>query len=107
MTGDNGVVVGLKLYKAAPPFGFTSESGPHARLIQLLPSSTVAEGISENTGPGSAFDSFVPGATPQPAAAPASGGTREPLQDSNVKDGEALLLCAPGYSVLPLSRNEY
>src|SRR5215470_7740502 len=89
----NDAACGVKLYKLAPPFGFTSDSGPHWRLIQLLPSSTVAEGISENTGPGNAFDSFVPGATPQPAAGPASGGTREPLHDRVVNDGEAPELC--------------
>src|SRR6201987_4512081 len=65
--------------------GLVSDSGPQLTLIQLLPSSTVADGVKLKTGFG-VSESAMPGGTPKPfgpphpSAAVHSGGTREPLQ---------------------------
>ena len=56
----------LKSARVAPVTGFEVDKGPHRRLIQLLPSSVVAEGLRLNWGVGSAFDSLVPGGTCHP-----------------------------------------
>ena len=62
-----------------------SASGPELTLIQLLPSSTVADGVRLKTGFGVA-ESAMPGGTPyplgppQPSATLHVGGTRAPLQ---------------------------
>ena len=66
---------------------YDDDSGPHLKLIQLFPSSTVADGVRLNTGWGSPLVSMVPGGTCQPAAPPNSGGTREPLQYRAAKVG--------------------
>ena len=46
--------------------GCKSEIGPQMMLIQLLPSSTVADGVRLNTGVGRALASLVPGVTCKP-----------------------------------------
>ena len=68
------------------------DSGPQLTLIQLLPSSTVADGIRLKRGFG-VTASLMPGGTPKPCGPPHpsarvhSGGTREPLQYAEAKLG--------------------
>src|ERR1700740_583910 len=65
--------------------GLVRSSGPQLTLIQLLPSSTVADGVRLKIGFG-LVASAIPGGTPYPFGPPHpsvsvhSGGTREPLQ---------------------------
>jgi len=67
--------------------GLVSASGPQEMLTQLLPSSTVADGVRLKTGLGTVA-SAMPGGTwkPHGIGVPVtewhtdSGGTREPLQ---------------------------
>src|ERR1700747_2207477 len=72
--------------------GLDRSSGPQLTLIQLLPSSTVADGVRLKSGFG-AVASTIPGGTPnplgppQPSATLHSGGTREPLQYELIKRG--------------------
>src|SRR3974390_2142375 len=97
---------------------FTSDNGPQAMLIQLLPSSTVAAGVRLKIGFGTVA-SEMPGGTwyPHGTACPvgdvhtASGGMREPLQYWRSTVGLPLELCrvAPPYPVAAEMsvRNEY
>src|SRR5580704_15983110 len=70
--------------------GLVAESGPQARLTQLLPSSTVAVVCSVNNGFGT-IASAMPGGTLNVPAAN-SGGTREPLQYCDTTEGLATRL---------------
>ena len=72
--------------------GFSSDSGPQRRLIQLLPSSTVATGVRLKIGFGTVA-SEIPGGTWKPEA-PLSGGVREPLQYWLMNVGLVLMLVA-------------
>ncbi len=90
------------VFPYAPPVfdGFVKDSGPQLTLIQLLPSSTVADGTRLNSG-APAIESGMPGGTPKPWSPPHpfdtvhSGGTREPLQYWAITAGSLLELPFP------------
>src|ERR1700746_1277362 len=77
--------------------GFTSDNGPQRRLIQLLPSSTVATGVRLKIGFGTVA-SEIPGGTWKPDC-PFSGGVREPSQYCFTKLGLDEML-VPAYPVV-------
>src|SRR5579871_1898173 len=86
--------------------GFTRESGPHVMLIQLLPSSTVAEGVRLKIGFGTDA-SEIPGGTLNVDALN-SGGVREPLQYWLTKLGLTAMSLEPSpCSTEALVRTEY
>jgi hypothetical protein len=74
-----------------------NDSGPQLTLIQLLPSSTVADGTRLKIGFGTTA-SATPGGTPKPYNPPHplatvhSGGCREPLQYGEAISGSEFVL---------------
>jgi hypothetical protein len=73
--------------------GLTKVSGPHVRLIQLLPSSTVAAGLRLKIGLGTVASEMPGGTLKLPLAN--SGGVRDPLQYCMARFGLAFRIFVP------------